>query len=76
VTLFQSLNVVQIILSIALIAVILMQSKHAGLGGLTGGDSGGVFRSRRGVEKVLFYLAIVISILFFAMSLVSVFALK
>jgi preprotein translocase subunit SecG len=76
VTLFQSLNIVQIILSIALIAVILLQSKHAGLGGLTGGDSGGVFRSRRGVEKVLFYLAIVISVLFFSLSLVSVFVLK
>jgi preprotein translocase subunit SecG len=76
VTIYQSLNVVQIILSIALIAVILLQSKQAGLGGMTGGDSGGVFRARRGVEKVLFYLAIIISVLFFALSLVSVAIMK
>jgi preprotein translocase subunit SecG len=76
VTIYQSLPIVQIILSIALIAVILLQSKQAGLGGLTGGDSGGIFRARRGVEKVLFYLAIVISFLFFALSLASVFILK
>jgi preprotein translocase subunit SecG len=76
VTIYTALPIVQIILSIALIAVILLQSKQAGLGGMTGGDSGGVFRARRGVEKVLFYLAIVISVLFFALSLVSVIVMK
>jgi preprotein translocase subunit SecG len=76
VTFYQSLPIVQIILSIALIAVILLQSKQAGLGGMTGGDSGGIFRARRGVEKVLFYLAIIISVLFFALSLVSVIVMK
>jgi preprotein translocase subunit SecG len=76
VSIFQAFNIVQIILAAALIVIILLQSKQAGLGGLTGGDSGGVFRARRGVEKVLFYMAIVISILFFGLSLASVILLK
>jgi len=38
--------VAQIILSIAMIAAIILQSKSAGLGGLSGGDTGGVFRAR------------------------------
>ena len=42
------LSIAQIILSVALIAAIILQSKEAGLGGLTGADTGGVFRARRG----------------------------
>ncbi len=44
------INLVQIIVSVALIAAIVLQSKGAGLGGLTGASEGGVFRARRGVE--------------------------
>jgi preprotein translocase subunit SecG len=46
------------------------------LGGLTGGDSGGVFRARRGVEKALFNGTIVLSILFFALSFITVLAFR
>jgi preprotein translocase subunit SecG len=66
------LYVAQIILGAVLIVIILLQSKEAGLGGLTGGDSGGVFRARRGVEKALFNASIILSILFFALALVTV----
>jgi len=46
----------------------LMQNRGAGLGGVFGG-SGGVYLSKRGLEKKLFIATIVISILFFATSL-------
>jgi preprotein translocase subunit SecG len=70
------LSIAQIILGIVLIVVIVLQSKEAGLGGLTGGDSGGVFRARRGVEKAMFNGTIVLSVLFFALSLFTVIAIR
>ena len=54
-----------IINSIALIASIILQSKGAGLGGLTGSDTGGVFTARRGIEKVLYWITVGLSLLFF-----------
>jgi preprotein translocase subunit SecG len=65
------LNIAQIIISIALIVVILMQTKSTGgLGGIFGGD-GSVFRTRRGVERTLFNFTIVLSVAFLAVSLLS-----
>jgi preprotein translocase subunit SecG len=66
-------NIIQIILSVALIAAIVLQSKGAGLGGLSGGsEGGGVFRARRGVEKLLFNITIVLAIAFFITAVVNV----
>ncbi len=68
-----TVNIVQIVLSIALVAAIILQSKGAGLGGLTGGsEGGGVFRARRGVEKLLFNITIGLSIAFFITAIVNV----
>ncbi len=66
------LNIAMIITSIALIASVILQSKGAGLGGLTGGDAGGVFTARRGVEKLLFRVTIGLSFLFFALAITTV----
>jgi preprotein translocase subunit SecG len=66
------LNVAIIIVSIALIASVLLQSKGVGLGGLAGGDSGGVYTQRRGIEKVMFYITIALSAVFLMLSLISV----
>ena len=66
-------NIIQIILSVALIAAIVLQSKGAGLGGLSGGsEGGGVFRARRGVEKLLFNITIVLAIVFFITAVINV----
>ena len=61
------LNTALIIVSVALIASVILQSKGAGLGGLTGSDTGGVFTARRGIERVLFWITIVLSVLFFGL---------
>ena len=66
------LNVAIIIVSVALIASVLLQSKGVGLGGLAGGDSGGVYTQRRGIEKVMFYITIALSAVFLMLSLISV----
>ena len=66
------LNIGLIITSISLVASVILQSKGAGLGGLTGGDTGGVFSARRGIEKVLFRVTIGLSFLFFGLAIASV----
>lgn len=66
-----SLDLALIITSIALIASVILQSKGAGLGGLTGGDMGGIFTARRGVEKILFRVTIILSVLFFTLALAA-----
>ena len=66
------LDIALIITSIALIASVILQSKGAGLGGLTGGDTGSIFTARRGVEKTLFRVTIGLSILFFVLAVATV----
>lgn len=63
------LTIVQIIISILLIGVILLQAKGAGLGTSWGG-SGEFYHSKRGVEKLLFGATIFLSILFFATAII------
>ncbi len=56
-----------IIISVLLIASVILQSKGAGLGGLTGADAGSVFTARRGIERTLFWITIILSVVFFAL---------
>jgi preprotein translocase subunit SecG len=67
------LNIALIIISVLLIISVIMQSKGAGLGGLTGADSGSVFTARRGVERTLFRLTIFLSAVFFLLVLILVY---
>ena len=69
-------QIATIITSIALISSVVLQNKGIGLGGLTGMDSGGVFTARRGIEKTLFSVTIILSVLFFLLTLVTVFISK
>jgi preprotein translocase subunit SecG len=61
------LNIALIIISVLLIFSVIIQSKGAGLGGLTGADTGSIFTARRGVERTLFWVTIVLSVVFFAL---------
>ena len=63
------LTIALIIISLLLIISVIMQSKGAGLGGLTGADTGSIFTARRGVERTLFWITIVLSVIFFALVL-------
>ncbi len=68
------LNLALIIVSTALIVVILLQSRGAGLGGLGGGGGfGGTgYHVRRGVERLLFQITIGLSVVFFVLALLNV----
>jgi preprotein translocase subunit SecG len=61
------LNIALIIISVLLILSVILQSKGAGLGGLTGADTGSIFTARRGVERTLFWITIILSVVFFAL---------
>jgi preprotein translocase subunit SecG len=63
-----SLVIAQIVLSVALTVSVLVQVKGGGLGGIFG-QPDAVYRTRRGVEKTLFQLTLVLVILFVAVSL-------
>jgi preprotein translocase subunit SecG len=64
------LNVAQIILSGALIIAVLLQVKGGGLGGIFG-QADTVYRTKRGAEKTLFQLTIVLVVLFIIVSIVA-----
>lgn len=66
------LDIALIITSTALILSVILQSKGAGLGGLTGADTGGIFTARRGIEKTLFWVTMGLSVLFFALVIMTV----
>ena len=65
----------QVVLSIVLVALILLQRSEAGLGGAFGGNDGfsSGFHTRRGLEKTLFTGTIVVAILFVASAFLSLF---
>lgn len=66
------LDIAVIITSIGLIASVILQSKGAGLGSLTGADTGGIFTARRGIEKTLFLVTIGLAVLFFLLNIATV----
>ncbi len=66
------LNIVQIILSVALIAVILLQVRGSGMGSVFGGTETAVYKTRRGLERTLFNVTIGLSIAFFVITLINV----
>ncbi len=62
------IKIIQIIIAIALILVILLQNQSAGAGGIFGG-SGSIYTAKRGMDKILFRITIVLSILFVGISI-------
>ncbi len=57
------LIIAQTLVAVALIAVVMMQVKGGGLGGIFG-QPDAVYRTRRGVEKTLFQLTIALVVIF------------
>lgn len=56
-------TIIQVVIAVLLIAAILIQERGTGLGSTFGGE-GGIYRSKRGVERILFVATIALSILF------------
>jgi len=66
-----TLTITQAVLGVLLIIAILLQAKGTGLGAAFGGE-GHVYHSRRGAEKKLHQITIVLAILFFGVALAQV----
>jgi len=62
------ISIIQIILAVAIIVLILLQERSSGVSGLLGGDGGGTYQTRRGMEKTIFYSTIVLVIIFAAIA--------
>lgn len=58
------LSLIQMISSLGLIALILLQERSSGLSGIFGGEGGGFYQTRRGMERWLFIATIVLGAVF------------
>ncbi|HEY8884088.1 MAG TPA: preprotein translocase subunit SecG [Chloroflexota bacterium] len=68
-------NLAEIIISLVLVLVLLVQTRGPGFNGTFNSDSS-VFRSRRGIEKTLFQLTIILAVVFVIISVLSVVVAK
>jgi preprotein translocase subunit SecG len=64
------LSIAQIVLSVALILAIMLQVKGGGMGGIFG-QADSVYRTRRGIERTLFQITIVLAVIFIIISIVA-----
>jgi preprotein translocase subunit SecG len=69
------LQIAHVIISVLLAVSILLQQRSSGLGDAFGADST-VYTSRRGAERILFYLTIVFGVSFILLSLLQLFLTK
>jgi preprotein translocase subunit SecG len=67
-----ALALVQSILAVALAVAILLQQRGAGVGGAFGGEVT-AYRSRRGIERTLFRLTIVLAALWVTFSVLGLY---
>lgn len=66
------LSYFQIIVSVLLIAAVLLQARGSGLSSIFGGE-GNIYRTKRGLEKVIFIATIILAILFLTLAVVNLF---
>jgi preprotein translocase subunit SecG len=65
------LQIAQVIISILLIGAILLQGRGAGLSAVFGGEDS-VFRTKRGIEKTIFIITIILAILFLGLGIINI----
>lgn len=63
------ITIAQIVVSMILIVLVLIQERSAGMSGLFGGDGGGIYQTRRGLERIAFGSTVVFVIIFAVLSI-------
>ncbi len=64
--------IAQIVVSVIVIGLILMQERGSGMGGLFGGGGNDqAYQTRRGMEKTIFVLTIILVIVFATLALLN-----
>lgn len=66
-----TIGIIQIIISVLLVVLILLQERSAGLSGIFGGEGGGFYHARRGAEKIIFWSTIVLASVFVFLSVIQ-----
>ena len=67
------ISISQLVIAIILIVLILLQNRGGGLSGIFGGsDVANAFRTKRGLERIIFISTIIFAILFFGISLANI----
>ncbi len=66
------LSIIQLASAVLLITLILMQNRGGGISGIFGGTGSNVYMTKRGLEKKIFIATIVLSVIFFGVSLLNV----
>lgn len=67
------ISILQIIISVVLIILILLQERGSGLSGVFGGSGEGFYQTRRGLEKIIFIATIVLIVFLAGLSLADIF---
>jgi len=65
-----TLGIAQIVVSIALVACVLLQQRGGGIG-VVGGLQTQFYGTRRGLEKIIFWLTIILGVLFIVLAVIS-----
>lgn len=65
------LPIIQVVISALLVAAILLQQRGTGLSATFGGE-GNVYRTKRGLEKIIFTATIVLAVIFFGLALLNI----
>jgi len=68
------ISITQIIISIILIVLILLQERASGLSGVFGGGESEFYAKRRGLERLIFIATIALIIIFALLSLINLIA--
>lgn len=66
------INIALIVVTILLIISILLQERGTTLGGAFGGE-GNIYRGRRGAEKFVFYMSIILATIFIGLAVINMF---
>lgn len=64
------LSIAQLIISILLIALILIQERSSGLSGVFGGTNS-FYHTRRGLEKIIFWGTVTLAVAFAALAIID-----
>jgi preprotein translocase subunit SecG len=68
------LSIAEIVVGVALVVIIILQTRGGGLGGMFGGPDTAIYKTRRGLERTLFYVTIGLAVLFLVVTMINVIA--
>ena len=65
------LQIIQIIIAVGLVALVLSQQRGTALGSSFGGEGGGFYSTRRGIQKKIYWATVIAAALFIILSIAN-----